>query len=251
VSSEGNPTYEAKDMALQVRKMHDWPADLLVITTASEQNGYFEVVFAALEKLDPKFSGRLKHIGFGMINLTSGKMSSRTGNIVSAIDLVDQVVAAVSEKSADTAEAVGVGAIKYAFLKKAATQDMEFDLQSSISIEGNSGPYLQYTYARAQSVLKKAANEPIADSSEAKMNSEELRLVRWMYRYPEVVSEAASKYAPNLLTNFLYELAQRYNTFYNKHQIVGSELRIKLTQTVGEILEAGLTLLGITALERM
>jgi arginyl-tRNA synthetase len=250
VTSEGNPTYEAKDLALELRKMQDWPADKLIITTASEQNEYFKVVFAALERLDPSLAGKLEHIGFGMINLKSGKMGSRTGNIIGGIELVDAVVSEVAKLGeASVAEQVGLGAVKYAFLKKAPTQDMVFDIESSIATEGNSGPYIQYTYARAQSVLRKST--PSSEIKDYKPNTEELALLRWIYRYPEAVAESAGRYAPNLLTNYLFELAHRFNTFYNKHTIVGSDNRIKLTQAVGKTLNAGLNLLGIEALERM
>ncbi len=254
ISAEGNPTYEAKDLALEIQKMHDWPADQLIIATASEQNGYFEVVFAALERVDPGLKGKLKHIGFGMINLKSGKMSSRTGNIVGGIELVDKVVAEVAGMNSDSlvAEKVGLGAVKYAFLKKSPSQDMEFDIDSSISIEGNSGPYLQYTYARARSVMRKSEeSESKVEAKITDFNSEELSILRWLYRYPEIVVEAAGRQAPNLLANYLYELAQRFNTFYNKHMIVGSDERIKLTKTVSDVLKSGLNLLGIEALEHM
>jgi arginyl-tRNA synthetase len=256
ISSEGNPTYEAKDLALELQKMTDWPADALIIATATEQNGYFDVVFSALEQVNPALRGKLQHIGFGMINLKSGKMSSRTGNIIGGIDLVDQVVAEVSKMNSDPeiAEKVGIGAIKYAFLKKSPSQDMEFDIDSSISIEGNSGPYLQYTYARSRSVMRKSElinSELKGQKSNMELNPEELSILRWVYRYPEIIEEAAGRQAPNLLTNYLYELAQRFNTFYNSHTIVGSDTRIKITKSVSQILHSGLNLLGIEALEKM
>lgn len=249
ITSEGNPTYEAKDLALERQKMLDWPCDLLIITTASEQNAYFDVVFDALCTLDSKLKGKLMHIGFGLVNLKSGKMSSRTGNIIGAVDLVDMVVKEASQIKSEAAEQVGLGAIKYAFLKKGAIMNMEFDLESSISLEGNSGPYLQYTYARTQSLLRKS--QATSSKSQEKLNPEELAILRFIYRYPEVVAEAAGRYAPNLLTNFLYELARKFNTFYNSHQILGYSLRLDLTKYTGEVLQSGLNLLGIEALESM
>lgn len=251
VTGEGNPTYEAKDMGLEMLKMAEWPCDLLVITTAHEQNEYFKVVFAALGQLEPKLMGKLKHIGFGMVNLKSGKMSSRTGNVIGGIDLVDMVVA----KSGS--EEVGLGAIKYAFLKKGAEGDMAFDLESSIATEGNSGPYLQYTYARIISVLKKASDitpsgPPLnLRGGRGSYNDAELAILRYIYRFSEVVQEAAKRYAPNLICSFLYETAQRFNSFYNADPILGNEFRLALSKATADVLKKGLNLLGIEVLERM
>lgn len=255
LTSEGNPTYEAKDLALEIQKMRDWPCDTLVITTAVEQNEYFKVVFSALEEVEPNLIGKMKHIGFGMINLIGGKMASRTGNIIGAIDLVNRVV------SVSSTEEVGLGAIKYAFLKKGAAQNMIFDLKQSVSMNGNSGPYLQYTHVRICSVLAKSQISKLKAQKlsieHLELSIEELNILRWIYRFPEVVGEAAEKYAPNLICNFLYELAQRYNTFYNKCSILNAQssgerqFRLVLTKSVGEVLKKGLNLLGIDTPERM
>jgi arginyl-tRNA synthetase len=248
ITAEGNPTYEAKDLALEIQKTKDWPCDLIVITTASEQNEYFKVVFEALLRIQPDLAGRLKHIGFGMINLKTGKMSSRTGNIVGGVELVEEVVKQVGN------EQVGLGAVKYGFLKSNPLQNMAFELESSIATEGNSGPYLLYTYARARRVMEK--------SQTAKVKSQKLKeklittdmeseLLRYLYRFAEVVQEAAERYSPNLVCNYLYELASRYNRMYNADVILGNMLREKLTEQTAEVLRKGLALLGIEAVERM
>lgn len=256
VTGNDTPTYEAKDMYLEELKMKEWPADLLIISTASEQNEYFKVVFKALETLHPNFAGKLKHIGFGMINLKSGKMSSRTGNIIGGIELVNKVIKKVSKLNKDKkiAEVVGLGAIKYSFLKTNPLQNVSFDIDESLSLEGNSGSYIQYTYARTQSVLKKSGNKKVKKNSSVKLNSQELAVLRTLPKFPEVVAIAAESYSPNLICNYLYDLAQKFNTFYNAHKIIGSDneiLRLKITAATGQVLVNGLNLLGIQAPEKM
>lgn len=257
VTGQKTPTYEAKDLALETLKMQQWPFDLLIITTANEQNEYFKVVFKALQTLDSSFAGKLKHIGFGMVNLKSGKMSSRTGNILSAVELVNMTVEAVSKLSEnhDQAEVVGLGAVKYSFLKNNPLQNMQFDFEESISTEGNSGPYLQYTFARTQSVLEKASDKHEFDNRcEDTLYPEEHVVMRHLVRFPEVIQMAALSYSPNLLCTYLYDVAQKFNTFYNKHKIIGSQkegFRLKLTEATGVVLKNGLSLLGIESPQRM
>jgi len=263
VTSHDTPTYEAKDMALQELKIKEWPADLLIISTANEQNEYFKVIFKALEQLSSKFVGKLKHLGFGMINLKSGKMSSRTGEIVGGVELLEEVVGKVRKLSKDalTAEKVGIGAVKYSFLKNNYLQDTKFDIKESIAKEGNSGPYLQYTVARTNSVLRKAKKSKAwllgLESSEIKNlkpNREETSLLRSFAQFQGVIADAANNYSPNLLCEFLFTLAQKYNSFYNQHTIIGSEnekLRLALTAATSQILKNGLMLLGIETPEQM
>jgi arginyl-tRNA synthetase len=265
----GTPTYEAKDMYLQKQKMEEWPLDLLIITTANEQNGYFNVIFRALEELDPIYKGKLKHLGFGMVKLNTGKISSRSGKIIGAQDLIDLTVAKVKELIATReeldnkeidgiAEIVGIGAIKYAFLKSNYLQDIQFNLEESISIEGNSGPYLQYTFARTQSVLRKAeiSNFQFQISNFKSMENEELLLLRTLYQFEDTVAAAAEKYSPSILCNYLYTLASQFNLFYQKLPILKApeeiaDFRLALTNKVGKTIKQGLYLLGIEAPERM
>ena len=262
VTGEGNPTYEAKDFYLEELKFEEWPMDLLVITTAHEQNEYFKVVFKALEEVHPEMKGKLKHIGFGMVNLKTGKMSSRTGQIVGGIELVDEVVervAKITEESEvlkgsekeDVSEMVGLGAVKYSFLKNNPLQDVKFDIEESIAAEGNSGPYIQYTVARCKSVLEKSEEK---DGEAKDLNEEELAILRTLAKYQETVLASAEGYSPNTLATYLYDLAQKYNTFYNKHKIVGGEsegFKVNLTNATAQVLTNGLTLLGIQVPERM
>lgn len=253
VTKYDTPTYEAKDLYLENLKFKEWPFDTLVITTANEQNEYFKVVYKALEIVNKDLVGRLKHIGFGMVNLKSGKMSSRTGQIISAIDLVDTVVDRVKHlgSNENTSEEVGLGAIKYSFLKNNPLQNISFSIEESIADEGNSGPYLQYTVARTNSVINKASSSKGATKD---INSEELSLLRTLSAYPYAVEAAAKSYAPNLLCNYLYDLAQKFNSFYAVHQIVGSDnegFRKNLTKGVNIVLKNGLALLGVETPDRM
>ena len=183
-------------------------------------------------------------------------MSSRTGNIVTGEWLLDEVKKRVVEIAADptspeaTWDTVAVGAVKYALLKNSIGQDIVFDLDKSISLQGNSGPYLQYTYARAQSVLKKS-NFQFSKFNFQNPNEEEKAILRYLYRFPEVVMSAGEAYDPSQIATYLYELAQRFNTFYNKHQILENDFRLAMTAAVGQVVKNGLWLLGIKAPEKM
>lgn len=253
ITQYGTPTYEAKDLYLEDLKYQEWPFDSLVITTANEQNEYFRVVYKALEIVNSKLVGKLKHIGFGMVNLKSGKMSSRTGQIISAVDLVDTVVSRVKQLGSNekNAEEVGLGAVKYSFLKNNPLQNTAFSIEESIADEGNSGPYLQYTVARINSVLKQ---DPSSKGTGNKANDLEMAILRSLIKYEETVREAAANYLPNILCNYIYDLAQKFNAFYNKHKIIGSDnetFRLLITEATGQVLKNGLNLLGIEAPERM
>ena len=165
-----------------------------------------------------------------------------------------------SEMTEEVLEQVAVGAIKYALLKSSLGHDIEFNFEESINIQGNSGPYLQYTFARTQSVLRKTANNQQLTTnkklevSSQKLEVEELILLRTLNKFPEVVETATANFAPNLVCNYLFDLAQKFNLFYQKHKIIGSEqedFRLALTQGVGQVLKTGLKLLGIQAPEKM
>ncbi|MDD3648372.1 MAG: arginine--tRNA ligase [Candidatus Dojkabacteria bacterium] len=267
ITKKGTPTYEAKDMALQPLKYKEWPFEKMVIMTAHEQNEYFSVVFKALETLDQKFQGKLMHLGFGMVNLKSGKMSSRTGNIITGISLIEQGIDAVKliiqdkeglakDEVDNITEKVGIAAVKYSLLKGNPLQNVSFDFKESISFEGNSGPYLQYTYARAKSILKEASPKTLTLEPVTKFNPEELALLRTFYRFPEIVSESAKNLSPNIIAGYLFDLAQKFNLFYKKHPVLKADegmkqTRLAITRAVAQVLKNGLFLLGIDTLEKM
>ncbi|MFH1840986.1 MAG: arginine--tRNA ligase [Candidatus Shapirobacteria bacterium] len=264
ITATGTPTYEAKDMALVYAQFKAFSFDLNIHIVANEQAGYFQVIIKAMEIMDPLFVDRQYHLSMGMVQLVGQKMSSRTGVILKVDDLIEGVKKAIrllikneelkGEAKEILAEKIAIGAIKYSILATDPTQNALFDLQKSISLEGNSGPYLQYTYARCQSVLAKSGQSIVGAQFIAPATQEELSLLRTLYRFPEAVGEATVNFAPNLICNYLYDLAQKFNTFYNKHRVIGSdqqEFRLALTAATGQVLRNGLTLLGIIAPERM
>jgi len=281
VTKQGLATYEAKDLGLAQLQFSKFDIDRVLHVVGPEQKGYFEVLFKVLEKVLPKTKGRQFHIMYGWVRLKEGKMASRAGNVIEGNWLLDEVKKEIlkilksqrSYKKAEKeaiSETVAVAAVKYSLLKFSSTREIAFDIKESINIEGDSGPYLQYTYARAQSVLRKGQEKNLAASFEDWQfdQEEEIALLRTLYKFPEVVADAASSYSPNLVCSFLFDLAQKYNLFYNRHRILepssGSnkqstpssaksvrESRLALTAATAQILKNGLNLLGIGVLERM
>lgn len=285
INSLGLPTYEAKELGLAPTKFKDFPYDLSIIVTANEIDEYFKVLLKALELLNPNLAAKTKHVSHGLVRLPEGKMASRTGKVISAAWLLDEAQRYARQKIEEankqgigkdveaeaTAEIVGVGAVKYALLRSALGKDIEFSFKESISFDGNCGPYLQYTYARARSVFRKAGEafsveglvkELELDPGRLTLTPEEVSILRTLYKFPEVVEAAANSYAPHLVCNFLYDLAQKFNAFYNNVPILGAKLstlnsqlstnfRLTLTAATAQVLENGLDLLGIEAPERM
>ncbi|MFC1710121.1 arginine--tRNA ligase [Patescibacteria group bacterium] len=261
ITKDGNATYEAKEMGLIPLQYKTFEFDRNVHVVANEQTGYFKVVFKAMEVLNSKFKEKLFHLPMGMVNLVGKKMSSRTGEIFTVDDLLDEVKSYLTplidkeiktKEKDDIAEVTTIGAIKYSVLKVNPKSDVIFDVKKSVSLHGNSGPYLQYTYARCQSVLKKAKNTKKDKINE--LNKEELKLLRSFAQFQGIMVNATNNYSPNTICNFLNDLAQKYNSFYNKHKIIGEKnqyQRIEITKATGQILENGLNLLGINAPKRM
>jgi arginyl-tRNA synthetase len=257
ISSKGVPTYEAKDLGLARLQFSEYNPDKLIHTVGPEQIEYFRVLFKALEYILPETIGREAHVPYGWVRLKEGKMSSRTGNVVLGEDILDQAKANISKNHKvddEIAEKIAVGAVKYSFLKSSIGQDIAFDLKESISLEGNSGPYLQYTVARINSVLAKKKEDNKDIDRGVEINEEEMTILRTLVRFPEITSSAAINYSPNTLCNYLYDLASKFNSFYNKDKIIGGEnedFRLALASGVGQVLKTGLKLLGIETPERM
>jgi len=259
INSLGLPTYEAKDLGLAFKKYSDFKFDQSISVTGSEIIGYFKVMLAALKQINPEIASKIKHLPHGMVRLPTGKMSSRTGSIVTGEWLLDEtkklLKSKYSEMTEEILEKVAVGSVKYALLKSCLGHDIEFNFEESINIQGDSGPYLQYVYVRTQSVLNKMPKDANLQSiSGFPLVSEELSLMRTVYKYPEIVRKAAEKFAPNILCNYLFDLAQKFNLFYQKCKIIGSKeqnSRLSLTKAVGSVIKNGLNLLGISAPEKM
>ena len=282
LKSDGATTYETRDLACIAYRKKRWRPDLYIYEVGVEQKLHFQQTFAAAVKLGYGRAGHFVHIAHGLIRLPSGKLSTRKGKVIYLEKVLEEStkrakrIIEASEtgrglskrKQEEVARAVGVGAVKYFDLMHHYSTGIVFDWEKMFVLEGNSGPYLQYTYARTRSVLRKAKQNGKLNSQfstrfagrqvfNSQFEPEELLILRIVYQFPEIVRESAEKFAPNLLCNFLYGLAQRYNLFYNRHSILqaGSpelvEGRLALTTATAQILENGLTLLGIPTPERM
>ena len=274
INKHNLPTYEAKELGLAPTKFKDFQYDKSVIVVGKEIKEYFGVLVQALKLVEPELGNVTQPLCTGMVSVPSGKMGSRFGNVVTVTGLLDQLKKMIEEKylstsysdleKEDISEKVAQGALKYAFLKNSVGSDFIFDINASVSLDGNSGPYLQYTFARTQSVLAKSgrSGEWKSKSDKVEPNIEEKSLLRQLSHYPDTIVMSVKNYSPNLICNYLYELAQRFNTFYNKHRIIqgdkgngGGEdiehFRLTLTSATGTVLKSGLYLLGIQAPERM
>ncbi|MFA6278788.1 MAG: arginine--tRNA ligase [Candidatus Paceibacterota bacterium] len=254
ITSKGTPTYEAKDIGLAFLKEERVQSDRSIIVTASEQIGHFKVFLAALNEIAHLIAKKTVHVPHGFLRLTTGKMSSREGNVITAESLIKDIIKKASEKNADPliAEQVALGAIKYMILRQAPGSDIIFDPEKSLSLEGDSGPYLQYALVRARSVLEKARST----KHEARNEKPEMpyRLERLVVHFPEVTARAASELAPNLLVNYLTELAGEWNSFYAQEKIIGGENeahKLMIARAFINTMTRGLALLGIPTPERM
>ncbi len=251
ITSHDTPTYEAKDIGLAFLKEKCWPSDTSIVVTGNEQTGRFKTVLAALAEVAPLIAAKTKHLATGFLKLASGKMSSREGNVITAADFIKSVVGAANEKNPDplVAEQVAVGAIKYMILRQAPGSDIIFDAEKSLSLEGDSGPYLQYALVRAKSVLAQAGGTPAKGAPETPY-----ALERVILHFPEVAARAARELAPNLLANYLIELAAAWNSFYAQERIIGGEHeahKLMLARAFAQTMTNGLTLLGIPTPDKM
>ncbi len=280
INSNGLPTYEAKELGLNKEKFEVEPSlTKSIIITGNEIQEYFKVLLKVISLIFPDIAEKTKHLPHGMLRLPTGKMSSRTGDVITAESLISKVKELVMEKIADrdfspeekeqVAEIVAIGAIKYSILRQAIGGDIIFDFDKSISFEGDSGPYLQYTCVRAKSVLERAnltpGPSPINMRGENYTTPKKPRVTldtpseveRLIYRFPEIVEKAGQEYAPHYLVTYLVELAAAFNSFYAQNKIIDEDspavtaYRLALTGAVSVVLTNGLHLLGIKVPERM
>lgn len=252
INSNGLPTYEAKDVGLSMLKWQDYQFDESVIITGNDILEYMKVVIKSIEQFAPEPARRTRHITHGMVKLQGGvKMSSRLGNFIKATDILDMTTDAIGDQGG---EQTVLAAVKYAFLKQSIGQDIWFDVEESIATHGNSGPYLQYAYARARSILRKKADFSAGGVRVAELEPHERTLVRKLAEYSVSTQKALDELSPHIICSYLYELAQTFNRFYESNQVIGSdreELRLELVHIYAETLRSGLELLGITAPEQM
>lgn len=268
INSEGLPTYEAKDLGLSKIKFDKLNYDKSIVVTANEQNDYFKVLLQAMKLVYPELAEKTTHLSHGMLRLPSGKMSSRTGKVVTAISLLQDIEKRIMEKMEGRnfeklekkviAEKVAVGALRYSILRQVTGKDIVFDFDKSLSFEGDSGPYLQYAYTRAMSVLKKVplSSKIFGFFIVGKEFEEATELEKKLYIFPEVIERAAQVYSPSTIATYLIELAGAFNNFYAQGKIIDkndpySLYKISLTKAFTIVMKKGLNLLGISAVEKM
>lgn len=265
INSAGFPTYEAKDLALAEAWFRDIDPALAIHVVGKEQAEYFKVVFKALEQTLPQSAGKEMHIAYGWVRLKNGKMSSRLGNVVTGEHLLETVqkeVMPLAEKAEvddreQLAREVTLAAVKYALLKVDVEKDVAFDMEESISTSGNSGPYLLYTYARIQSILRKADGEAKAiDWNAVALTDKEQQLLLQVAQFPMVTKEAATSYNPSVVAKYAFDLAQLYNDYYHVTPVLQADpaeraLRLQLSEHVAQVVARACFLLGFSVVDTM
>lgn len=252
INSQGLPTYEAKDVGLIMKKWQDYHFDHSVVITGNDIVEYMKVVLKSIEQFEPELPRHTTHLTHGQVKLAGGvKMSSRKGNILRATDVLDEAANANRTLTGQDNEQTVLAAVKYAFLKQRMGEDIIYDPNESVSLEGNSGPYLQYAHARARSIVRKSTQQ---SAQLADLTPEERSLARKISEYPEVLERATLGMVPHHICTYLYELAQTFNRFYEHNRVVGDTreaTRLRLVTLYADTLKAGLKVLGITAPEQM
>ena len=274
--SDGTSVYMTQDIGTAKLRFQDFPIDKMIYVVGNEQNYHFQVLSILLDKLGFKWGKDLVHFSYGMVELPNGKMKSREGTVVDADDLIATMIADARRMSADKvnklenitdeeaqeiARVVGLGALKYFILKVDARKNMLFNPEESIDFNGNTGPFIQYTYARIRSILRKAAEQgieiPEKLSSDITLSNKEISLIQHLQGFALAVRQAGQDYNPSCIANYCYELVKEYNQFYHDFSILREEdnnkklLRIVLSAAVSQVIKDGMGLLGIEMPERM
>lgn len=264
VTSDGLPTYEAKEIGLTLKKFEKNDLDLSIVTTAEEQAEYMKVVQKAISLIYPEIEKKMKHITHGMMKLKTGKMSSRMGNIITGESLISDSIKIILDKikerdfsleeKKEISEKIGVSALKYSILKSSLGSDIVYDFEKSISFEGDSGPYLQYTAVRANSVIEKAKEFKLMKFNE--LPNEISDLEKKLYLFDEIVEKAYLNLEPHHIVNYLTELASSFNSFYGKTRILDdknkeADYHLKLVKSFYLTMKNGLYLLGIKLPSKM
>ena len=272
--SDGTSVYMTQDIGTAKLRFRDYPIDKMIYVVGNEQNYHFQVLSLLLDRLGFKWGKDLVHFSYGMVELPEGKMKSREGTVVDADDLMDAMVSNAKEMSAELgklndlpqeeadkiSEIIGLGALKYFILKVDPRKNMTFNPKESIDFNGNTGPFVQYTYARIRSVLRKAEADSLSlifNADNVSPNDKEVSLIQRLADFPTIVEEAGRTYSPALVANYVYELVKEYNQFYHDYSILKESdidvrsFRLKLSATVAEIVKRGFWMLGIEVPERM
>lgn len=264
INSQGFPTYEGKEVGLAELQFKEYNPDKIIHITGQEQAEYFKVVFAAIAQVFSYTAGKEQHLTYGWVRLKQGKMSSRTGQVVLGEWLLDEVEKSIAEvmiaseidNKEEVIKRVGIAAVKYSMLKIGVTNELVFDFDESVSITGNSGPYLLYTIARINSIIKKIGVVPASDLIPAVLQPAEKKLVLALAEFPEATKRAAVNFDPSQIGQYLFDLAQTFSTFYHDCPVSGTEpaiqaFRLELITAVAAIQTRGLKLLGIETVEKM
>lgn len=253
ITSQGLPTYEAKDLGVLMAKWRDYKFDYSIVITANDITEYMKVVLKSVEQFLPELAKRSIHLTHGNVKLAGGaKMSSRKGNFLRAVDVLDMAAEANAMANGHKDERVVLGAVKYSFLRQRIGADLVFIPEESVSLEGNSGPYLQYAHARARSIMAKSGKAITGQT--IKVDANERILAFKIAEYADVVQRSVDELLPHHIATYLYELAQVFNRFYEISRVIGDpreQERLELVALYAEVLRMGLTLLGIEAPERL
>lgn len=254
--SDGASTYGARDLATDRWRKQEYGDDVMIINEAgSEQSLYFQQLYETEERLGYFPRSQRHHLSHGLFQFEDKKMSTREGNVIWLEDILDEAVNRAEEFNPEVAEMVGVDAVKYNDLKRDPKKDIIFDWDEVLNLEGNSGPYLQYTHARAHSVLEKAGVSAESLDQIKEVPKEQPKVARLLYRFPEAVENSARDRAPRYVANYLYQVAQSFNTLYGNTKIISQDdqenYRLALTQATAQVLENGLKLLGMKAPEEL
>ena len=272
--SDGTSVYMTQDIGTAQLRFRDYPIDKMVYVVGNEQNYHFQVLSLLLDKLGFSWGKGLVHFSYGMVELPEGKMKSREGTVVDADDLMDEMINTARETSeelgnklndlseeekANINRIIGLGALKYFMLKVDARKNMLFNPKESIDFNGNTGPFIQYTYARTRSIERKVAEAGVSTNTAMpeSISEKECAIIRMLNEFPAVVKQAGTDYSPSGIANYAYELAKEYNQFYHDFSILKEEneaaksFRILLTHNVGKVIKSAMSLLGIEVPERM
>ncbi|MDR1370622.1 MAG: arginine--tRNA ligase [Dysgonamonadaceae bacterium] len=272
---DGTSVYMTQDIGTAKLRFDDYPVNKMVYVVGNEQNYHFQVLSLLLDKLGFEFGKGLVHFSYGMVELPEGKMKSREGTVVDADDLIAEMIETAQETSNElgkldgyseeearkVSQIVGLGALKYFILKVDPRKNMVFNPKESIDFNGNTGPFIQYTYARIQSVLRKAAEQgivlPESPAATLQSSEKEENLIQMLAEFPVIVKEAADTFSPAVIANYVYELVKEYNQFYHDYSILKEEntdlreFRLILSENVGKVIKSGFGLLGIDVPDRM
>lgn len=273
--SDGTSVYMTQDIGTAKIRFQDYPINKMIYVVGNEQNYHFQVLSILLDKLGFEWGKDLVHFSYGMVELPEGKMKSREGTVVDADDLIEEMIQqakemsdemgklkeASSEEAAEIARIVGLGALKYFILKVDARKNMTFNPKESIDFNGNTGPFIQYTYARIRSILRKAKEEgieiPESLPLNIQLNAKEESLIQKLAEFNEVVKQAGLDYSPSIIANYCYDLVKEYNQFYHDFSILHEEnkdvklFRLVLSSNISKVVRLGMGLLGIEVPERM